>query len=189
MLIPFGVFSAAGAGGGAAAGSYELISSTILSSTASTVTFSSIVGTYKHLQVRYVVQNANASTSTQNISLNINGSSSSIYKTHILRGDGSSVTSSAPTDSTYNFFELTIPSANNTSVFSPGIIDFLDYASTSKNKTLRALTGNIPATSKNVQLFSGLFASTSAISSLSFTTSAANGFNTGSRFSLYGIKG
>jgi hypothetical protein len=52
MLIPFGVFSAAGS---SVSNSYELISTTILPNSSSTsVTFdvSSLASTYKHLQVR-----------------------------------------------------------------------------------------------------------------------------------------
>ena len=67
----------------------------------------------------------------------------------------------------------------------------LDYASTSKYKTVRAITGtNANTSSANfaVSLGSGLWQSTNAITSVTI----ANGydfFSTSTTFALYGIKG
>ena len=98
MLIPFGILSAAGAGGGAV-GDYELIETTILGSAASSVTFSSLdtyASTYKHLQIRAVVR-ASAAGDRVNGSWRMNGDTGSNYAAHHLLGTGSTVVSSALT--------------------------------------------------------------------------------------------
>jgi hypothetical protein len=63
----------------------------------------------------------------------------------------------------------------------------LDYSSTSKNTTLRALYGMADNINR-IYLSSGLYNQTTAVSSLTLTASA-NNFAALSRFSLYGIKG
>ena len=66
------------------------------------------------------------------------------------------------------------------------ILDVHDYASTSKNKTIRSLNGNDQNGAGDIYLTSGLWLSTAAVTSLTLFTSA-NYLNT--TFSLYGIKG
>jgi hypothetical protein len=64
------------------------------------------------------------------------------------------------------------------------IFDVIDYASTSKFKTIRAIAGmdNNGATAPYIALGSGLWRSTSAVTSISFSGVTGT-------FSLYGIKG
>jgi hypothetical protein len=78
------------------------------------------------------------------------------------------------------------------SVFGAGVVDILDAFSTTKNKTVRAFSGNYTAANnlgdrQIVHLASGVYLSTTAINSL--TLYAANNLVAGSRFSLYGIRG
>lgn len=178
MLIPFGVFSAAGAsGGGGGAAAYELISTTLVTTAVSPVVFSSIDQTYKHLQIRYTARGTVSASNTQLVY-------SVMSRFHYLRGDGSTVTSSAGI-SPLQLADI----AGNTlgsGIFSSGVIDFLDYANTTTNKTVRSLSGSTGL--NRIQLSSGLIVSTAAISSISLST-ASGQFAIGSRFSLYGIKG
>jgi hypothetical protein len=74
---------------------------------------------------------------------------------------------------------------------SVGIIDIQDYVSTTKNKTVRSITGN---NSNNVNtgyvsLASGLYRATTAITSISLIDASAIAFGTSSTFALYGIRG
>jgi hypothetical protein len=69
-----------------------------------------------------------------------------------------------------------------------GILDIHDYTSTTKNKTFRSITGRDNNGSGQITLYSGLWLSTSAITSISLNTSGSN-FTTASTFALYGIKG
>jgi predicted patatin/cPLA2 family phospholipase len=75
------------------------------------------------------------------------------------------------------------------STFGAGVIDILDYADTNKFKTTRTLNGvssNASSAIDYIFLVSGLWRSTSAITSITLT---GNNFAQYSHFALYGIKG
>jgi len=179
MLIPFGVFSA-----GVSAGptnSFELISTTILGSTSSIISFTSIPSTYKHLQIRFA-QVASAGNAGSAMSLTFNSVGGTSYAYHWLVGSGSSVSSGASpaSQSIMKVFGEIV--GTDTTKPTVGIIDIFDYANTTTNKTVRAFAG---IATGEVSLHSGVFMNTSAISSLTLGSPSA----IGSRFSLYGIKG
>jgi hypothetical protein len=185
MLIPIGFF-----GGGAAAGAYELISTTILTTNPSTFTFSSIPGTYKHLQIRIEGSSNGSNGYPDYWGIQLNGSTSAIYSSHRMLGNGASVSSSANSSNTEMSAIVRMgdnPSANRTGA---AIIDLLDYASTLKNKTVRAISGSpVQNSQPSVMIGSGLWASTSAITSITIIPGGGAVFGTKSRFSLYGILG
>jgi len=191
-LSALGIFSAAGAGG--VQGDYELISTTILGSDQDSVTFdvSSLASTYKHLQVRLV---ARATTATQSriMFLRFNGDSATNYSWHNLIGfsDGSFRVISEAVANTTIAAALSIPAASiGSNVFGSGVIDILDPFSTTKNKTTRTLGGFMGGTGgfeQSVGLFSSAWRNTAAITSIEVNSD--NNFLTGSRFSIYGIKG
>lgn len=186
MFIPFGVFSA-GAGAGET-NSFELISTTVLGSSASTVTLNSIPGTYKHLQVRLTAR-ASDTGSWDFMMMRFNSDTSSTYSRHDLNGNGAGVSSSFAQNT--NGMALVRVTANGgpTSAFGAGVIDILDYANTSKNKTVRALGGQLGTSAKDINLSSGMWPSTSVVTSITFVPVFSANILTGSRFSLYGIKG
>jgi hypothetical protein len=67
------------------------------------------------------------------------------------------------------------------------VIDILDYASTSKYKTMRSFSGTDRNGSGEIGLHSGVWMnSASAVSSVSIISSGT--YNTNSIFALYGIK-
>ena len=187
-LTTLGIWSAAGVSGApVGAGSYELIESSILTSDTSSVTFSSIPQDYKHLQIRFVVKLSSGSTGATTFNIELNSDSSSTYATHLLRGDGSTVTSSSSLSNPAVIITNLVARDGETSIFGSGIIDLLDYTNTSKFTTLRILSGVNTSTNKNVNLSSGLYQSTNAITAVRLFPAADA--KTGSRFSLYGIKG
>lgn len=186
MPIPLGIFATAGAS--ASGATYELISTVILSnSTTPTVDFTSIPSTYKHLQIRSSVRGWTATNS--NMSMRFNSVTSASYAWHGLAGAGSSVFSESAANTT--FIPLEGISGNDTASgnFGGVIVDVLDYASTVKNTTIRALLGHSDSTGSRIRLASGLFNNTSAISSITLGMANGGNFITASRFSLYGIKG
>lgn len=188
MSFGLGFWAAAGAG---ATNSYELISSTTLNATTTTVSFASIPSGYKHLQVRVTSRSTSASTNASyRLSFNSDTTSGN-YTSHLLYADGSTVGSTQVAGAAGMVFTSTMPGANaTTNAFGAAIFDILDFASTTKNKTVRAFTGWYQAVSSPfgyVQLDSGLWMSTAAITSISFNTN--NDYVSGSRFSLYGIRG
>jgi hypothetical protein len=187
-LSALGIFSAAAGGVPLLPSDFELISSTILGSTTSAVTFdTSALSAYRHLQVRYVARNASDSNGL--IGATFNGSSSS-YFWHRFRGNGSTVSSGA---SSSNYIELYgSGSSAGANQFGAGVIDILDFNSTSKRKTLRALVGvrDSAGSMSEVDLMSGAhYLNTNALTSFTLTQTFGTGFVAGSRFSLYGIKG
>jgi hypothetical protein len=180
-LSALGIFSAAGAGG-VVAGDYELISTTTLGTATSSITFSNLgdySSTYKHLQLRTVAKSNQAGTGSGGISAFIEINTGTL-NAHYLYGDGGAVYSGTSA----NGFMVNLVRAGVTNAFSASVTDFLDSYSTTKNKTIRTFGGY----SGELSLNSGLWQSTSSITSITIRTTTDN-FAIGSRFSLYGIKG
>lgn len=181
MLIPLGFLASAGGGVDT---DFDLIESTVLTSGQSSITFSNLgtySSTYKHLQIRMVTRRADNSGSVR---LTFNGSSSG-YARHTLYGTGSSVLSNAATSGSEIEHYVTSKSTEPANAYAPAVWDILDAYSTTKNKTVRVLAGTwIP----EIIFGSGLWANTSSITSINLLA-FGNNFASGSRFSLYGIKG
>lgn len=158
----------------------SLATVTVGSSAVSSVTFSGIPTGYKHLQIRGVLLTSGAT----NPSFNFNGDTGSNYAWHHLYGNGSAAYSNGGGSQTFMYFNYN-PSSSYPSAF---VMDVLDYASTSKYKTSRTLAGfNANGGTDEIALWSGLWQSTSAVSSITFNGAGAN-FNQYSQFALYGIK-
>ena len=188
MLIPFGVFSAAGSGGGAAAGAYELIESQILTGTSGSITFSSIPSTYKHLEIRAVTRTNRANTK-EDFGMRLNSDSATNYSWHYLDGGGASVASSGGATQNVMYVGFGTPASTETAnIFGASITSILDYASTAKYKTIRTLYGTKGGT-PDIALISGNWRSTAAVTSVTLLPMQTGSFVSGSRFSLYGIKG
>jgi hypothetical protein len=170
-------------------GSFDLLETTTLTSSASSVTFSGLGAytDYKHLQIRMVGRSNRSGFSTSNIDLRINGDTGSNYSYHSLFTDGANVYSTADGVSSDKIrTEPAITAATATSGdFSARIYDFLDFSSASKNTTVRVLAGSAV---KGIGLSSGAWLNTAAVTSLTLID-AQGSFIAGSRFSLYGVKG
>jgi hypothetical protein len=192
MLIPFGVLSAAGAGGFEGIPAYDLISTTVLASTSASITFSSL-GTYsadyKHLQLRMVPRDNFGGEYTVGYYLRFNGDTGTNYNIHRFLGTGASVLSLATANTSLIQIGLTAASLSPTSAFSGTVADILDPFSTTKNTTTRSLSGNAIGTGQIVEMNSGHWRNTSSVTSITIFSEAASVFQVGSRFSLYGIKG
>ena len=83
------------------ANTYTLIASNTLSSSAASVTFSAIPGTYTDLVLRISTRVDRAITGSHNCQLTINGSSTSDYSSIALNGYGVSVDSSIQSSATF----------------------------------------------------------------------------------------
>jgi hypothetical protein len=120
-----------------------------------------------------------------------NSDSGTNYTRHILYGYNSTTGVFANTAETYNRAGINSAANATANVFAAGVYDILDYASTNKYKTLRILGGSEDntATGSEIRFASGLWSSTSAISSMTFyaQTGSAN-FTQYTTFALYGIK-
>lgn len=170
--------------------SFESIATFTLGTATNSVTFSSISSAYKSLQIRSMQKDSNGNAAGQSIRITFNGDTATNYSYHDLYafapgGVGSGGTANA----TYILSQLV--SAGGTSTpFGVSIIDIIDYANTSKNKTLRMFGGtdnNQNTAYTGLSLTSGLWRSTSAINSVTLTAHNIS-FAAGSKFALYGIK-
>ena len=177
------IASSGGAAGGGAA--YESIASATGTGSSGTITFSSIPSTYASLQIRGV----NIPAGNNWFAVRFNSDTASNYAWHYLSADGSTntvVAGSGASKNQIDCWSYQYPDATNGQPF---IIDIHDYASTTKNKTLRMFTGRENnSTSSSVDIRSGLWRSTSAITSITMFLDAGN-YSTNTRFALYGIKG
>jgi hypothetical protein len=168
---------------------YTLISSNVLSSSAASVTFSSIPATYTDLVIRYSARGNTGGGSINNYaSLKVNSITSNYSETY-LYGDGSSASSgrfSASSNWLFGggwFSEAggTANTFSNTEIYVP------NYAG-STNKVASNFTAQENNTSSSTQLGveALLLGNTAAITSLTITPSGAS-FVSGSSFYLYGI--
>ena len=169
--------------------SYESIATTTVGSGGTaTITFSSIPATYTHLQIRGITNSSAGGGSSINMQVG-NGSidTGSNYAWHQIYGDGTSPGASAGTTQT-SIRAIAYDSGTPTS-FSGFVIDILDYANISKYKTTRTLTGVDTNSASGIIVFrSGLWQSTSAINTITFTPTSGNLIQY-SQFALFGIKG
>jgi hypothetical protein len=184
-LSALGIFSAAGAGGVVAGGDYELIATAFGTGSSGVIDFTSIPATYKHLQIRYTAKNSSSATQ---MNITMNGVTSGVYMRHSLVSGGPSVVSNA-SGTSQTAIQLISSMSNSTTAnaVNAGVIDILDYSSSTKNTTIRGLYG-MNDNAIAICLSSGLYNETTAVSSITLTASA-NNFASLSRFSLYGIRG
>jgi len=172
--------------------SFDSIATFTANGTVSTYTFSSIPSTYKTLQLRFTARETGAGINTNQIDITFNSDTGANYAWHYLRALGASgVQTSGGDNQTY----VRLPSVSGqgsslADTYGVGVIDIIDYASTTKKKTLRAFNGfnqNSGTNGNVITLNSGLWNSTSAISSITLTFVGT--VATGSVLALYGIKG
>jgi hypothetical protein len=185
-VIPLGILAAAGAGAVAAVGSYDLLATEILTTSQSSVTFSSLgdyAADYQHLQVRMAIRGAGAYGSLRaQVTFNSNTTG---YSSHGLIGTGSSVVSEAYTSEAFGRLGRVIGNSGTSNSFAGLVTDVLDPFESTKNTTIRTLNGNTGY--NQIQLYSTLWNNTAAVTSMAITPEAGN-WIAGSRFSLYGIR-
>jgi len=183
----YGMFVPAGA-----STAFESIATTTLSTTTSTINFTGIIGTYQHLQMRFIARDASSNTADASILFRLgNGAADagSNYAYHYLEGTGAVASASGAATQTSILLPAAITEGGVTAdIFAAGIIDIHDYASTSKYKTVRSFQGNDRNGSGRIILSSGLWQSTSAVDYVRITKTGT-GFAAGSTFALYGVKG
>jgi hypothetical protein len=164
--------------------SYQSIETVYLSSgSQSTITFSSIPSTYKHLQLR----GFSKSSGPSDINFRLNGDSGSNYSRHYIYGNGVGPTGSG---SSANSAEGYVGYTASGTYFSGVIIDILDYKNTNKYKLVRTWEGvdTNNAGDGIVMLNSSCWQNTAAITSISLTYGSGS-FSQYTHFALYGIKG
>jgi len=163
--------------------SYKSIQSYLITSNTASVTFSSIPGTYKHLQIRgtyYATANLGS-----DVLMYLNGDTGSNYSHSGYVATTGTATSYGAGSTTY----LSIGNQATGNQAGMGICDILDYAHTNKRKTIRAICGVAGAsTDKAMYYMSGNWRNNNAITSIEIAPYGAS-FTAGTLISLYGIEG
>jgi hypothetical protein len=161
---------------------YEPIATTTLGSAQSSVTFSSISGSYTDLILVY--DGTRSATGNSYIGMRFNSDSGTNYSYTTLYGDGTSAGSGRGSNSNYLYTEQGDP-VNTTQ--NNKILQFMNYSNTTTNKTVLMRSNNA---GREVASIVGLWRSTAAITSISLTLLGGTTPNwaTGSTFTLYGIK-
>ena len=169
--------------------SYESIATVTGNGSATELSFTSIPGTYKSLQIRGFSGVAGGVGFT---SLEFNGDSATNYATHRIYADGSTVGAGGNTARANTFYSI-FNGGNTVAANSGSIIDIHDYAVSTKYKTVRSFTGldtNGNGTDYAfLQLTSAVWMSTAAITSIKLIVGNGSAFNSTTTFALYGIKG
>ena len=169
--------------GGASLSSYDSIATTTLSSD-NTISLTGIPSTYKHLQLRLMIRRTGTDNNAVTQSIQVNNDGGSNYAEHWLEGSGSAASASATASTNTIQAIMCNRGTTNPSIYGVAIIDILDYASTSKYKTFRVLTGIDTNGAGSIKVVSGLWMSTSALNRIDLL----NTMSSGSTVALYGIK-
>jgi len=169
-------------------GSYDALATvTAPSGGLASISFVGIPAGYKHLQLRGILR-TNDSGSWNNQQMLFNSDTGSNYKSHYLFADGSSATAGAVAGSTsFNDFMRAASNSLTAGIFGAAVIDILDYSTTNKYKTFRAVQGGDSNGAGMVGLVSGVWMSTSAITSITINPSGGTAIQYSS-FALYGVK-
>jgi hypothetical protein len=170
------------------ASTYTLISSNVLSSSAASVTFSSIPSTYTDLVLRCSTRGSRAAV-VDNIVVRFNGDSATNYSSTMITGAGGSAGSFANANQTSLSFNTANGDTTTANSFGSFEMYIPNYLSTSARPlgTISVSETN-SATDAYLRALANLYRGSSAISSIVLTPEIGPNWLTGSSFYLYGIK-
>lgn len=166
---------------------YTLISSNVLSSSAASVTFSSIPATYTDLVLRVSARNNDSGTINGSFKFTLNNLGTTIYSVTQLRGTGSAASSTRASSDVIISSLFISGGLATSSTFGSSEIYIPNYAGTAQ-KPISAISmaeSNDAAVSMVAQ--ADLVNLTSAVTSIEISTTSTNNLVTGSSFYLYGI--
>ena len=164
---------------------YKPIATTTLGSTQTSVTFSSISGSYTDIVLISNITPSN--TDAPGLLCEVNSDTGTNYSGTFLYGDGSAAGSNRTTSQTRFTLARQYGLGDSTTGQPNFITHFQNYSNATTYKTVMT-RANTPSgtTYKGVEASVGLWRSTSAITSIKIFVNAG-GFATGSTFTLYGI--
>jgi len=152
---------------------YDLISTTTLAATSSSITFGSLPQNYGDLIL--IIGNAKTSSSAFYAGLRFNSDSGNNYSFIYIYGDGNDAyTGASNADSS-------VPLSLFYSSIGQASVDIFDYSATNKQKT-----SLVSVAAENITTYGTRWANTAAITSLEVFASSSS-FAVGSTFSLYGV--
>lgn len=162
----------------AAGNTYTPIATQTLGSSASSITFSSISGSYTDLVL--IANPHMTAAATAYLYLQFNGDTATNYSVELLKGNGTTATAVNRSGETQI---RTAEGAYMEDVYSTVILNIMNYANATTNKTVITRTSHAPL---GVELSVGMWRSTAAITSVLLKPHTGS-FDIGSTFTLYGI--
>jgi hypothetical protein len=176
----------------------SIATATVDSAGASSITFSSIPQGYSHLQLRAFFTTTSTTGVYDITRFNGDTSASTSYARHTLEGDANSSTPYVSSGTSTSYFQALAGDnggaygTGSTGYPNAGILDILDYANTSKYKTVRSLFGSDSNNGYGVVgIKSGVYMSFTGINQITinaYSQGTANSFGQYSVFALYGVK-
>jgi hypothetical protein len=159
---------------------YDKIASTTLTSTQSTITFSSITSIYTDLVAVLTIK----ASSAGDVYLRLNNDTGTNYSYTFLSGTGSGATSGRAQDGDYGLLldSYGIADNNNNHI---AIVNLNNYSNTTTFKTGLTRANNAAV---GLDGIAATWRSTAAINALTFRFNGAQTFSAGSVITLYGIK-
>ena len=159
---------------------YDLLASTTLTSSASSVTFSSIDQSYGDLILVSCPIMPAGSHAVREFYLRVNADTGNKYRTVYAYGNGSSTVSGSASG-------ISVFTGGDNYTLNPSTLityQFQDYSSTDKHKSVLSRSNVVDSSSTRASMAAQRWASTSAISSI---TALGSDFAAGSTFNLYGV--
>jgi len=163
------------------AATYNCIAKETLSSAQSSVTFSTISGSYTDLIA--IINTGGTTSSLSSLQMQFNSDTGSNYSTTALYATGSSVASGAYPNQTKMLIG-NIPAALPQDVKTTCIVHIQNYSNTTTYKTALARFND---SANDINVTVSLWRNTNAVNTVIFLTPLSN-FAIGSTFTLYGIK-
>ena len=160
---------------------------TVPSGGVASIEFAGIPQGYKHLQLR-ASSRLNYANWWASTSMRFNGDSGNNYSYHDLGGEGASAFAQNAVSQNKMYIGWSSGTTTNANVFGAIVTDILDYASNTKNKTVRSLTGVDGNGGGIISIESNAWYSTSPVTSISIIPNNGTTFQQYSQFALYGVK-
>jgi hypothetical protein len=171
--------------------SYESIATFTATGSETLFSFTSIPSTYKSLQIRTTARQSSGTLTTSAwFKMQFNSDTTAAnYTMHGIQGTGAAAQGNWGFTSNGEITAYYVAGNSAASnIFGVGITDIIDYASTTKNKTVRSIGGNDQNGSGSIFLSSGLWVNTAAINRIDVYGSQTNSFAAGTTIALYGVK-
>ena len=162
---------------------YEPIATTSTTSNATTVTFSSIPGTYTDLVLVCGFGTSDAANNAPYIEFNSDAYTNNKYSSTRLRGNGTAASSARRSNDPFYICDGIVPSGNVNETMT--IVQVNNYSNTTTYKTSLVRNNNAAA---GTEAIVNLWQKTEAISTITIKNLSTRYFINGSTFTLFGIK-
>lgn len=160
---------------------YTPLATTTVSSPTGQIIFSSISQAYTDL---VIVGSVLATSTSASVNMQFNSDGGSNYSYTVLDSDGSTLQANRQTNTTAIQVAAWSSNLGSSTIPSPFVININNYSNTATNKTALIRSTAYGASTSCVDLFTGLWRNTAAISTIAINCS---NFAVGSTVSLYGI--